>query len=60
MATVVLTQKVAADRLGVTRHEVAQRLASGALTPASVDDRPAVLVDAKYEAALQDARQVAV
>ena len=49
MPTVVLTQKVASDRLGVSRHEVARRLVDGSLTPAVVDDRPAVLVDKQYE-----------
>jgi predicted DNA-binding protein (UPF0251 family) len=44
----VLTQKKAADKLKVSRHEVAKRLADGTLTVVDVDDRPAVLVDRSF------------
>lgn len=50
----VVTQHAAAARLGITRHGIAQRLAAGTLTPASVNDKPAVLVDEKYEQALAE------
>ena len=48
----VVTQHAAAARLGISRHAIAQRLAAGTLTPASVNGKPAVLHDEKYEAAL--------
>jgi hypothetical protein len=47
----VLTPQAAAGRLGVSRHVLLTRLASRELTPATVDGKPAVVVDKAFRRA---------
>ncbi len=47
----ILTPQTAAGRLGVSRHVLLTILARGELTPATVDGKPAVVVNARFLAA---------
>lgn len=51
----ILTLKRAADELGTYRQRVLERIAAGELTPATVDERPAVVDDPKFRRAVRKA-----
>jgi hypothetical protein len=59
MAVKVLTVREAAARLGARPEAVALKLARAELTPATINDRPAVLDDITFRRLLRKSAKVA-